>query len=100
LDASNNAVATPVLEPRRRGIEEMVPLQVDRPGPVDADVVGDAAQQSTAIAARRFDQQGRTGILGDHQKSVIEPTPKNHNKITKNINEDPANARYTPFNSI
>src|SRR5262249_37291382 len=48
LDASDDAVTVPVLEPGRRGVVEMVPLQVDRPGPTDADVVGDAAQEPAA----------------------------------------------------
>src|SRR5262245_21549521 len=89
LDPRNNAVAAPLLEPGRRGIVQMMPLQVDRPGTAHADVVGDAAQESAAIAARRFDQQGHTGVLAEHGKSVIEVTPKNYNEITKNINEDP-----------
>jgi hypothetical protein len=56
---------------------------------VDADVVGDAAQESATIAARRFDQEGHVGIPGDHGKTVTEVTLKNHNENTKNFNEDP-----------
>jgi hypothetical protein len=88
LDTSNDAVAAPVFEPGWCGIVEVMTLQVDGLGTMKTDVVGDAAQEAAAVAARRFDQECYTRILADHERSVTAVTPKNHKKSTKNFNDN------------
>ena len=58
LDAGDDPVPLPALEPGGRGIPEAALRQVDRPGTVQPDVLGDPVQQAAAVGTRRLHQQG------------------------------------------
>ena len=58
LDAGDDPVPLPALEPGGRGISEAALRQVDRPGTMQPDVLGDPVQQAAAVRTRRLHQQG------------------------------------------
>src|SRR5207248_6449992 len=57
FDAGDDAVAFPILKPRRAGFAQAAFLEEDGPGTMFADVAGDAEKGAAAIGAGRLDQQ-------------------------------------------
>src|SRR5215213_360249 len=57
INAGEDAVPLPGLEPRRRRLIEAVRLEENRPRAVFLVVAGDAAEQAAGVFARCFDEQ-------------------------------------------
>ena len=71
LDACDDPVSLPALEPGRWGIPEAALREVNRPGTVQPDVLGDAVEQPAAVGAGRLDQQCHSRSSRHGSMSVV-----------------------------
>jgi hypothetical protein len=63
VDASENAVSSPVLQPAGKRVADVVGLKVERPGFVLAQISADALDQTPPVTAGCLDQQSYVGSL-------------------------------------
>jgi hypothetical protein len=63
VDAGEDSISLPVLEPQRRRSAQGMRLEIDGPGAVFALVANDPLEEASSVTAGRLDQQGDVGKL-------------------------------------
>jgi hypothetical protein len=93
FNASDDAVAAPILEPPWREVPEAAFLQEDGPGVVRTKIFGDSQQQTTPERARGFNEQRyawTAGMFGIFLHAPQVPTRITNRwdfgVVTKNLN--------------